>query len=241
MATPAAPASQPSAPQSTDVSAFAVSTGGAAGFMSQRPSVASPRSIPWTFLVSEAALLCRGGTVIPRLARAYWQPGLGMNAPGSPMEHRGSGYIAQMAAEGWRAVGHDVPATAWKVDRRTVARASTYLVEHRVLRVGDRVEVGHWTDAWTRPVAFGGQLRTEFDEQGWLDWCKSLIPMIGRGDGGTLASYQIDHACEPYLAEIKNIMGSPRQSPAAVDRIKLLLHLLPESHRPAAAVALVKG
>jgi hypothetical protein len=228
-------------PTSTAVSAFASAPAvGGGTFATQRVVVANPHPMPWTFMASESALVCCNGNVIPRLARAYWSPGLGANAASHPMQHRGSGYIAQRQADGWVPIGHDVPATAWGVDRTSVPRASTYLIEHRVLRADDRVEVSHWTDAWTRPVSFGGTTRVEFDLAGWVTWCLSLIPMIGRGNGRSLADYQIDHACAPYIDRIRSYMSVPAQTPASRDAIRQILHHLPESHRPPAAVALVE-
>jgi hypothetical protein len=221
---------------------FAAGGGLGGSFGASLPRVANPHAIPFHFIVSVSALICAEGRVLPRAGKASWEAGLGGNAGlVSPMDHKGAGFRTALENDGWMTVPHNVPAIAWKVDRLSVPTDSTYLVRHEVERMADRQRVGHWTDAWTRLVPFGVESRLERDHAGWLAWLESLIPMIGRGPTGGLADYQIDHACSPYLSELHSLMRVSAPSHGHRSRAQILLHHLPESHRPKAALEFVGG
>lgn len=179
---------------------------------------------PWTFMVSPVAVRCYHGQILPRLAKAWHEPGLNGNGrhPG-----RGEGAIAKFEGSDWRRIPHDIACVAFGENRPgSVALESTYLNHHRG-RLG-KAMVSYYTDAWHRPRSIGPMTTWQFDPDGWADFLARCWETIWPGE---LDEVQIRLAVDPLVRRFE--AASRRDSIPAQQVVEaVLLHLPPKHDTP---------
>lgn len=196
-----------------------------------RPTLRIDRNqVAWTFCVNPQAVMCRGGKVVPALAKAIHEPGWNGNAARGHGPEIVNGSLLHMARDGWIPVPHTQPASAFGIDRATVLGLdSTYLDRHVGL-LPDGSQGVRYSDAWSRPKALGSTVWWERDAAGFDEWLLSLWSLIS--PDGRPMEVQIQMACRPILSELGGLLQ--RGTPAAEHRMRALVAVLPPDRVPAA-------
>ena len=177
---------------------------------------------PWTWMVSASALTCRGGKIVPMLAKVPHRAGLGGNGDGP--NNRGMGMQSQLQTRGYVAVPHDMKGLTAFGKPLDGATPSVYLT-YQPGPTGYR-----WSDPWTRHTAFG----VERDEVGWMDFLAKCLALVSPGD---LHPLQIKMALAMTVRAIRRY--ADREDRRAQRELGVLLTHIPREHAPADVLALM--
>lgn len=178
---------------------------------------------PWTYLISPAKLACRDGAIVPLPAKAWHEPGLNGNGknPG-----RGEGFVLRMQSQGFIAIPHDFPASAFGA-QRSVDPISTYLDRYEGIDAMGRPCV-YYTDAWERPESLGHLIHWKRDKVGRDAFLvAALMALTGIN---VLSAVQIQIATTPLIDSIRSLFRA-RGLDAARHLGERIAHL-PPGHIP---------